>query len=427
MSFVETQEKKVGPMPANQVMILCRDLLKDDKQIQSLDVLDVVQASKDARDALATMLVEVEAWKLTGSLDEKIAKVNSLISEYKCKFNALLDYWHCMEPKLADLIIQAQRSLRGKRDGIASKHTDHTEQDCPDSLAKHFSQLVIARENRFDTISSSPHSMSEFNEKRQAYPQCLNVLTTDGVLQRVVRGAIETAKPALTKAAQRMSKAIEKQTKTHASASVDCLSNNGEMTRVLDCKFLDKTIVITQICGAYQASLDNVILPGVGCVISCSFGYCHVLVLSLEHVIADGHSFETVQIYLDGLDAATLAKSPSFGLKENTSVIVPFGFVPIVIGLPGTDNDAVDYNSYVVQYFIREDEATAHLEVRAEVEGCITKAVARSSKYLEANRDLLKKWVCTWQYGSQEVDLGDGETMMPPAEKMRGASSHARA
>ena len=66
------------------------------------------------------------------------------------------------------------------------------------------------------------------------------------------------------------------------------------------------------------------------------------------------------------------------------------------------------------------------MRLRAEVEGCITKAVARSSKYLEANRDLLKKWVCTWQYDSLEVDLGDGETM-PPAEKMRGASSHARA
>ena len=208
-------------------------------------------------------------------------------------------------------------------------------------------------------------------------------------------------KQALLNTTVKMTKAIEKNSSTHALGTLDLLGHEDDLHELLDKEkfaLAHRSTMVTQACGAYQASLSNQPLPGVASIITCVFGYCHVLALDLDVVLAAGFAFETIAGFLENVDQGVIGKMPMFGLSEGKSRLIPFGQTPIVVGLSSDDEEGIDYNSYMTSYYYGEDARAASEVVRAEVGGSLVKSCARESKFQDANRDNIKKWVLSWEF-----------------------------
>ena len=95
-----------------------------------------------------------------------------------------------------------------------------------------------------------------------------------------------------------------------------------------------------------------------------------------------------------------LQKLSWFGVEAGKSIVVPFGFIPLVIGLPSSDDEAVngDCTAYYSNYLLESPEVTMNSDenVRHEIQMTLTRTLLKKTKILDGKREALKTWMKTW-------------------------------
>ena len=127
------------------------------------------------------------------------------------------------------------------------------------------------------------------------------------------------------------------------------------------------------------------------------FGYAQVLLLDIAKLAGDEVGFESIQAYLsDEEHLQSVTKLPWFGLPAQTSVLVPFGFVPVIAGLSPTDEDT-DVLAYAITYLLDLDgPKRCEKLVCAEVAANLTKSLQKTSKTIKEVGPTVQKWMKEW-------------------------------
>ena len=386
-----------GLLPADEVMSEMYALLEDDAQVRALGVEKIVEASRTAKDALRTCAAGIDDWSAFG-FEQKKVMAESLVTEFHTKFRELMEYHECLVRKL-----EKKKDARDKVERI------HVECMCPVELAKIIAANTQRRKNRFDPEACVCYAQPEWEGVRRQVPQCLNIVGSENEgdgrkLQEFITANTEKYKGVHEKTVVKIvkaMKAVPEARYTHGVKTADWLDDSNELEALLarngDVKVLSKGIINCQVASYYQLTLENAILPGIPCVITVTFGYAHVFCMDYRVVTHQGKSFDAIR-------ECCFDKAPMFGVGVGQSVIVPFAWVPIVVGCPSTDDDDANENEHVcftTRYFLtsgdgKDDGFTA--TVHTEMESTLTKAIARCSKFLDMHRATIKKWLGRWDF-----------------------------
>jgi hypothetical protein len=195
---------------------------------------------------------------------------------------------------------------------------------------------------------------------------------------------------------------IQKASKTHGVCPRPILGGCAYDTEA-DKKIFHVTkafepLLFIQQAWAFSASLENLPVAGVGGFLRVFKGFVIVLAVEVATLVDASYGIESIETYLNKFGAAEVEQLPMFGLREGDAVHIPFGVVPIVIGVDKSENDEFDYASYCVSYVLDQEAPQYHSPaVRAEVRAHLMKGMGRKSKvFNEENMKALREWFEAW-------------------------------
>ena len=155
-------------------------------------------------------------------------------------------------------------------------------------------------------------------------------------------------------------------------------------------------------------------------------------VLEIADIIDKACGMETVQTYQTNIYRAHLERVPVFCLKKGMACFIPFGHIPIVVGVDGAAANADSTVSYSISPIL-EHKLLAEVSelVQSEVKAYLFKSIAKKLKIFRdtENSKSFKKWL-EWEIGgapgANAVDSDSSEAKKSAREK-RSAVKRAAA
>ena len=130
-------------------------------------------------------------------------------------------------------------------------------------------------------------------------------------------------------------------------------------------------------------------------------GFADILALSVKELLDNRSSVDTVMTRFDVVTADMLAKCPRFALGPDSSVFMPAGWLPLIVGTPRSDSDDSFTLSSVVQHFIMQKDGPSCTKPSecVELATALTKSfgVVRHKSILKSSNEL-KLWMADWKH-----------------------------
>ena len=153
------------------------------------------------------------------------------------------------------------------------------------------------------------------------------------------------------------------------------------------CEPISLTLTVQEAL-ALSFEVENNPFAGTAHFITTTSVYLHVIPLYLRQVLEDCAGIVTLSIFIDKLNSHDISKPPNVGLTKGRSVYIPFGFVPMVVGIGSKNGELAAYdNANCMSHFVMDFHraASAPLIVQAEVGAFIHRSMARFSKVWTEN------------------------------------------
>ena len=174
--------------------------------------------------------------------------------------------------------------------------------------------------------------------------------------------------------------------------------------------------VITQRASAFAVKFESLPSAGAPCFLTVRYGFAWVTCVPLDNVIDSGHTIETIAAYVDTKTRTFFNKLPSFGLCAGSSIFLPLGYIPLIIGIGASSDDKentskYEYVSVVVQPVLCEKSLpNISPAILSELKGWFDKAISRATRIFSANEKLNKKtmeaWMADWPtYLPKDFDM----------------------
>ena len=165
--------------------------------------------------------------------------------------------------------------------------------------------------------------------------------------------------------------------------------------------------VITQRASAFAVESESLPSAGAPCFLTVRYGFAWVTCVPLDNVIDSGHTIETIAAYVDTKTRTFFNKLPSFGLSAGSSIFLPLGYIPLIVGIGASSSDdeentsKYEYVSVVVQPVLCEKNLpNISPAILSELKGWFNKAISRATRIFSANEKLNKKameaWMADW-------------------------------
>ena len=165
--------------------------------------------------------------------------------------------------------------------------------------------------------------------------------------------------------------------------------------------------VIIQRASAFAVESESLPSAGAPCFLTVRYGFAWVTCVPLDNVIDSGHTIETIAAYVDTKTRTFFNKLPSFGLCAGSSIFLPLGYIPLIVGIGASSSDdeentsKYEYVSVVVQPVLCEKNLpNISPAILSEIKGWFNKALSRATRIFNANEMLNKKameaWMADW-------------------------------
>jgi hypothetical protein len=144
---------------------------------------------------------------------------------------------------------------------------------------------------------------------------------------------------------------------------------------------LEPTLTV-QAAWTLSLRMENNPCAGLAHFLTVMAGYAYIVVLDVEELIAAGGTMDTISQFLDNADAPHFfKKAPTFSVPQGKSIFVPFGMIPLVVGVGSKNGEECMHLSYVSYYVMDTRRASASSgQLKAEVAAYITRSSSRRTK-----------------------------------------------
>jgi hypothetical protein len=129
---------------------------------------------------------------------------------------------------------------------------------------------------------------------------------------------------------------------------------------------------------AYAAPLDERPFAGLGGVLTVVQGMLVVTLATVDNIVHHQASLDQVQVYLDKISDANSLKLPMVNLPEGRSLYIPFGYVPLCVGV-SNEFSKTEFVAFTFHALFDVQQAKASEPASlSEVKGSLTKGMSRS-------------------------------------------------
>ena len=150
-------------------------------------------------------------------------------------------------------------------------------------------------------------------------------------------------------------------------------------TKVYECTDEFQPYLNVQGCYATGFDYESMPLAGLATSITVVVGYGFVFMIDLRRMLELGFGIQRTQAYLESMSQAELVDVPHAGVQAGATVIVPFGWIPVVIGIPvDEEGHGSDYLSCLVNVALdKKGMLDASPDVRIEVKAYLRRSLQR--------------------------------------------------
>ena len=139
---------------------------------------------------------------------------------------------------------------------------------------------------------------------------------------------------------------------------------------------------------------------GVGCVLTVLKGHACTTVLSVDTLLSQNKGLYDIKAFLENIDVGWLLQNAiSFNMSCACSIWIPFGFVPIVVGLHDSasseDTDG-QLTTLFTPLFDKAGVASASPAMRLEIKSWLDRGITTNVKALIGNANFPQSWFDTW-------------------------------
>ena len=388
--------------------------LQDDPEVASLGVPAVLADCLSAKSRLEKHVGDISDWAVGCDFDQRRAGVLVTLSEFEQKFAVLKDYESCVR-KLFKNVKYLDDKVSRKRRYAKSKTKDALDEGgCPEPFSIVVSDAVFDRKNRFEAYASTAYSDNFWTPNWDGSQPATLHESTEGTNHVAAQVTKSRQDEIATKVQKNLKKVrddrgtvcLNQWADLHfplpaASASSDNPAGSRENA---PCKYLSACIVTSE-SYAYNVRLENIPLPGIPCVITVALGYAQIIVVPMENLMLEELSFDSISSFFEGETAvAKIQKLPGFGVPAHSSIVVPFGHVPVVVGVGSNEgNSQEEPLAYTINYFLDAQEPQkAGRQVKIELHSLLERAKARSSGFVKANKKAVGEWMSTWKVAEED-------------------------
>jgi hypothetical protein len=396
---------KVAAKNAHEEVMERYDRVKDDPRVAALECEKYfAQAHASHLHLLNLAEKEIDSWPGVNFFILK-EKANQDMKVFQERFKVQIEYRNSL--MLVERLI--------KKVGTNTKRT-HTRQqkdiagtmiafDCPRALADTFAKIIQPRkgDERVQPFVSSPHSPWVDNHQslivaRVVAPYDEKQTHWHDELQKFIK---ETDKVVGGKVAKGMQK-MEKHDVANVMVALDAraFAFNPEGTTYFEYASTAKVppLLYVQKAWAYCMDVDDVPTAGVGGFITVRHGYALVVIVNVEDIIEEKLDLSSISAFFEKRGSSALGKLATFGLPQNSSVFIPFGTVPVVIGVDLVDSETFDVVAYTFSPMLETKFFGTSASVRAEIQGALVKAIGRPNSVLshKESKKTYQSWLASW-------------------------------
>lgn len=389
------------------------DQLKTDKRIINMDVASVVREYRRFHEACWTMYADIDSWVVDTYMEKRKAADQMMVDI--ANSYALVTTFHGKVSVAFDQLKRAKLSQTSKETQSKLRLSGHlVGGGVPEKFAVYVAKLVepIIGEPRSFFANSKGSSINPEHEMTGAADQFQKPMGLFSVSENTKywHGQLAVLLEENKGYMDDTLKSAVDYFATHEKAKAVACKIQGERTKIqyndperCDNVFEEQADMDgIHVCGPVNTFIIKVQsspTAGTACFLQCVHGFIVVAVVEIANIIEHQKSIETVHEYLDQVDDGYMnSQVLTVGLTPGSSVWVPAGYVPAVVGvktykgLPKTNEEKV---FSFVQYPCLDTKPIACMpqQVRAEIKAWTSKALSRNlNMWTNGNKEALQSW-----------------------------------
>ena len=302
------------------------------------------------------------------------------------------------------------------------------ENKCPHYVAKYIADFTLVRKDRYASEAHVSYSGHEWCGSVSEYPSTLFIFPGEQKSAEETESIIRTP---LHKATYDMYDKHKEHFAKKVSTALGSLRTGGfthacktNANGYLNTDGFEKIIWMNptmgvQMTAAFQVNLESVPLPGAAVVITVVWGYCQICAVSFAWLAENGFTFESFVAMLgdEEYDRA-ISKLPWFGVGSGHSLFLPFGWIPIIVGLPSSDEAENECSAFIMNYILdaQESQKQYSTAARIDMEAVILKATKRKTSIFEGATGKIVEWTKTWAVPVETTVTADvAQASAPPS------------
>ena len=378
----------------------------------ALGVQKELQKANNAYNEVRSLADDVMTWEAK-DYDEKRAAAEDTMKMFREQFKVLLDF----HPSLMMIKAQITKKKVGDRRSAREKTKTfsaslQSEGGLPASFADYLAEYSTDRGSKLLEEECSWHSPMLL-EQTSAFDRPLKVQYGNGdethwhqELNNGLRGCEE-------KASKLASNGANGCTRRGMSACVKALDsqqfsfNPGGSSQALASgagNYFDivgecSPILCAQHDWTFSVDLDAHPVQGFSTFLSVVTGVALIIFLDIADMGSKEFGIERTAAYLESLEADDISKLPRMVISRGGHCFVPFGVLPIVVGM----NDRVDeiqsaHVAYVLRLVLDSNQVKgANAQVRAEIISSLTRAKAKAQTFFGGPvKEVLDNFTASW-------------------------------
>ena len=399
---------KVNDKDADVTLAEAYEPFKDDADVVSFNIPGVIKTALDARAQVLDIQMQMKRWKFPCDLEAKKKEIHIYVEAFKQKYDAILDHVDCLrtlrneyDTTQQDEKVKAKRKSRYEKQKIQKLLRDGS---CPEVLTEMICNSVATSLASSDGHWARQSDIPEVTDADFLAPKCLGVNPTHKTTHwhEQCTKALNVTRTEVDRQALKIKTAVEKKDSTHGSFVLETASafvfNPEGADTIFEQTSQLPPILFSQRKYSYDVSIEAWPLQGISLFMTMATGSAFILVVPLHLVIAEE---VTLKAYVaDKKNRNCLLKCLTFRLDVGQSLWVPFGFVPIVIGMDAGGIESEDFTSFIVHYALNGVyDKQQDAETRMEVSSLTTKVI-KKSKLLMPLKEAISKWAETLSKGT---------------------------
>ena len=385
---------------------------RGDRSVEALNIPGAVSKMGEGRQALMESLDTIRSWRYGADLASKESEIHVFVMAFNDQRRLVEDFRKCLAEKGFEekqLKLMEKNQMKRTKRYMKTKMTKALSKgNTPDILAKLISSTIGDMEDNIVAKSCCPYpaELTDEDTFNNAKIIGLSPSVESALGAAIKKHGNDLATTISEKATSLVDKLVAKKG-THAHCTLEEASTLelGSMGEQFTDVLCVPTILIAQKYLCFESSLDSLLLPGASCILTANTGFLWVSVIAVEDFVNEPNGTLMKFLESENFDKA-IKKCASFVLQPKLSVYVPFGFIALVVALPGNgwgedEGDATsapafaqEFCTFTWNHILRPavDKTVHDLGVRGYIASQVTQTSALKLKVFATSKKPFKQW-----------------------------------